>query len=303
MTTAAAVAVLGLGAMGLPMAMNLAERFPVRGFDVVAERRALAERAGVVPTGTAAEAVAGADVVLIAVRDRAQLEQLLFGEAGIAPHMARGAVVLLTSTVGDAGVRAVAPRLAEAGLRFVDAPVSGGPARAGAGDLLVVVGADDDAWAAAEDVLEVMASTLVRVGDAPGDGQAMKTVNQLLCGVHIAAAGEALALARALGLDAEVALKALMSGAASSFMLGDRGPRMLQVYDEDAGGPHDVEVRATLNTFVKDMGIVSSAAKGAGLSTPVAAAAEQLYLQGAARGLGDRDDSSIIIVVAPPERD
>ena len=303
MTTAAAVAVLGLGAMGLPMAMNLAERFPVRGFDVVAERRALAERAGVVPTGTAAEAVAGADVVLIAVRDRAQLEELLFGEAGIAPHMARGAVVLLTSTVGDAGVRAVAPRLAEAGLRFVDAPVSGGPARAGDGDLLVVVGADDDAWAAAEDILEAMASTLVRVGDAPGDGQAMKTVNQLLCGVHIAAAGEALALARALGLDAEVALKALMSGAASSFMLGDRGPRMLQVYDEDAGGPHDVEVRATLNTFVKDMGIVSSAAKGAGLSTPVAAAAEQLYLQGAARGLGDRDDSSVITVVAPPEKD
>ena len=303
MTTAAAVAVLGLGAMGLPMATNLAERFPVRGFDVVAERRALAERAGVVPTGTAAEAVAGADVVLIAVRDRAQLEQLLFGETGIAPHMARGAVVLLTSTVGDAGVRAVAPRLAEAGLRFVDAPVSGGPARAGAGDLLVVVGADDDAWAAAEDVLDAMASTLVRVGDAPGDGQAMKTVNQLLCGVHIAAAGEALALARALGLDAELALKALMSGAASSFMLGDRGPRMLQVYDEDAGGPHDVEVRATLNTFVKDMGIVSSAAKGAGLSTPVAAAAEQLYLQGAAHGLGDRDDSSIITVVAPPEKD
>ena len=303
MTTAAAVAVLGLGAMGLPMATNLAERFPVRGFDVVAERRALAERAGVVPTGTAAEAVAGADVVLIAVRDRAQLEQLLFGETGIAPHMARGAVVLLTSTVGDAGVRAVAPRLAEAGLRFVDAPVSGGPARAGAGDLLVVVGADDDAWAAAEDVLDAMASTLVRVGDAPGDGQAMKTVNQLLCGVHIAAAGEALALARALGLDAELALKALMSGAASSFMLGDRGPRMLQVYDEDAGGPHDVEVRATLNTFVKDMGIVSSAAKGAGLSTPVAAAAEQLYLQGAARGLGDRDDSSVITVVAPPEKD
>ena len=303
MTTAAAVAVLGLGAMGLPMAMNLAERFPVRGFDVVAERRALAERAGVVPTGTAAEAVAGADVVLIAVRDRAQLKQLLFGETGIAPHMARGAVVLLTSTVGDAGVRAVAPRLAEAGLRFVDAPVSGGPARAGDGDLLVVVGADDDAWAAAEDILEAMASTLVRVGDAPGDGQAMKTVNQLLCGVHIAAAGEALALARALGLDAEVALKALMSGAASSFMLGDRGPRMLQAYDEGAGGPHDVEVRATLNTFVKDMGIVSSAAKGAGLSTPVAAAAEQLYLQGAARGLGDRDDSSVITVVAPPEKD
>ena len=291
------IAVLGLGAMGLPMAENLSRGFTVRGFDITAERLALAERAGIAPAASAADAVAGADVVLVAVRDQAQLEALLFGRDGIAAHMAPGAVVLLTSTVGGAGVRAVAARLAEAGLRLVDAPVSGGPVRAGEGDLLVVVGADDDAWAAAEDVLDAMASTLVRVGDAPGDGQAMKTVNQLLCGVHIAAAGEALALARALGLDAETALEALMAGAASSFMLGDRGPRMLQAYGP--GGADDVEVRSALSIFVKDMGIVTAAAKGAGLSTPVAAAAEQLYLQGATRGLGACDDSSVITVVAP----
>ena len=291
------IAVLGLGAMGLPMAENLSRGFTVRGFDITAERLAAAERAGIAPAASAADAVGGADVVLVAVRDRAQLETLLFGRDGIAAHMAPGAVVLLTSTVGGAGVRAVAARLAEAGLRLVDAPVSGGPVRAGEGDLLVVVGADDDAWAAAEDVLGAMASTLVRVGDAPGDGQAMKTVNQLLCGVHIAAAGEALALARALGLDAETALEALMAGAASSFMLGDRGPRMLQAYGP--GGADDVEVRSALSIFVKDMGIVTAAAKGAGLSTPVAAAAEQLYLQGATRGLGACDDSSVITVVAP----
>ena len=291
------IAVLGLGAMGLPMAENLSRGFTVRGFDITAERLAAAERAGIAPAASAADAVAGADVVLVAVRDRAQLETLLFGRDGIAAHMAPGAVVLLTSTVGGAGVRAVAARLAEAGLGLVDAPVSGGPVRAGEGDLLVVVGADDDAWAAAEDVLDAMASTLVRVGDAPGDGQAMKTVNQLLCGVHIAAAGEALALARALGLDAETALEALMAGAASSFMLGDRGPRMLQAYGP--GGADDVEVRSALSIFVKDMGIVTAAAKGAGLSTPVAAAAEQLYLQGATRGLGACDDSSVITVVAP----
>ena len=291
------IAVLGLGAMGLPMAENLSRGFTVRGFDITAERLAAAERAGIAPAASAADAVAGADVVLVAVRDQAQLETLLFGRDGIAAHMAPGAVVLLTSTVGGAGVRAVAARLAEAGLGLVDAPVSGGPVRAGEGDLLVVVGADDDAWAAAEDVLDAMASTLVRVGDAPGDGQAMKTVNQLLCGVHIAAAGEALALARALGLDAETALEALMAGAASSFMLGDRGPRMLQAYGP--GGADDVEVRSALSIFVKDMGIVTAAAKGAGLSTPVAAAAEQLYLQGATRGLGACDDSSVITVVAP----
>ena len=189
------------------------------------------------------------------------------------------------------------PRPSAAGLGLVDAPVSGGPVRAGEGDLLVVVGAGAAAGPAAEDVLGAMASTLVRVGDAPGDGQAMKTVNQLLCGVHIAAAGEALALARALGLDAETALEALMAGAASSFMLGDRGPRMLQAYGP--GGADDVEVRSALSIFVKDMGIVTAAAKGAGLSTPVAAAAEQLYLQGATRGLGACDDSSVITVVAP----
>lgn len=291
------IAVLGLGAMGLPMAENLSRGFTVRGFDITVERLAAAERAGIAPAASAADAVAGADVVLVAVRDQAQFETLLFGRDGIAAHMAPGAVVLLTSTVGGAGVRAVAARLAEAGLRLVDAPVSGGPVRAGEGDLLVVVGADDDAWAAAEDVLDAMASTLVRVGDAPGDGQAMKTVNQLLCGVHIAAAGEALALARALGLDAETALEALMAGAASSFMLGDRGPRMLQAYGP--GGADDVEVRSALSIFVKDMGIVTAAAKGAGLSTPVAAAAEQLYLQGATRGLGACDDSSVITVVAP----
>ena len=293
-TAPATVAVLGLGAMGLPMATNLSKGFAVRGFDIASERLALAERAGVAPAATAAEAVSGADVVLVAVRDQAQLEELLFGEGGIAPHMARGAVVLLTSPVGGAGVRAVAARLAEAGLGLVDAPVSGGPVRAGEGDLLVVGGADDDAWARTEDVLSAMSSTLVRVGDEPGAGQAMKTVNQLLCGVHIAAAGEALALARALGLDAGTALEALKAGAASSFMLGDRGPRMLQAYDGDGA-----EVRSSLNIFVKDMGIVTAAAKGAGLSTPVAAAAEQLYLQGAARGLGARDDSSVITVVAP----
>ena len=122
----------------------------------------------------------------------------------------------------------------------------------------------------------------------------MKTVNQLLCGVHIAAAAEALALARALGLDPAAALETLGAGAAASFMLGDRGPRMLQAYDE--GG---AEVRSRLDIFVKDMGIVTTAARGVGVSTPLAAAAEQVYLMGQAYGLAGRDDSSVITVLAP----
>ncbi|MBE6483872.1 MAG: NAD(P)-dependent oxidoreductase [Actinomycetaceae bacterium] len=286
------VAVLGLGAMGLPMATWLSKSFEVRGYDLFEQRRQLAADAGVKTVTAAREAVDGADAVLIAVRNKAQLEDLLYGDDGVVSAMKQGAVVILTSTVGVDAVTEVAARLADDGIGMVDAPVSGGPVRAGEGDLLVTCGAYPDVYAAALPVLEAMAGNLVLVGDEPGKGQAMKTVNQLLCGVHIAAAGEALALAGKLGLDQRKALDALMSGAAESFMLGNRGPRAIEAYE--GGTP---EVASRVDIFVKDMGIVTSAAKSVGLSVPVAAAAEQLYVLGLAQGRGADDDSTIINVV------
>lgn len=291
------IAVLGLGAMGLPMATRLAERYGVRGYDISRERLSLAERAGIAAVNSAREAAAGADVVLLAVRNRVQLDDALYGADGVVTVLKPGAVIVLTSTVGIDAVREVGAQLAEAKLHLVDAPISGGPIRAGKGDLLVTVGADDAAYDAALPVLEQLSSTLVRIGPKAGDGQAMKTVNQLLCGVHIAAAGEALALADALGLDPATALKTLTAGAAASFMLGDRGPRMLEAYDE--GG---AEVKSRLDIFVKDMGIVNSAARAAGLATPIAAAAEALYLIGQANGQAAADNFSVIRVVAPQRR-
>lgn len=290
------VAVLGLGAMGLPMATRLASKLTVHGFDIAQPRLDLARDAGIIPFGSAVETVAGVDAVLLAVRDGAQLEDVLFGESGIASSLESGAVVILTSTVGIDGISSVVARLADHGVELVDAPLSGGPVRAGQGDLLVVVGASPEARSKAAPVLELLASTLTVVGDKAGDGQALKTVNQLLCGVHIAAAGEALALASALGLDPKSTLDALMSGAAASFMLGNRGPRMLEAYDEDGA-----EVLSRLDIFVKDLGIVGKAARGAGLATPVAAAAEQLFLLGKAQGLSAQDDSAVITVVAPEQ--
>lgn len=291
------VAVLGLGAMGLPMATRLSERFPVRGFDPFPERLELVAGTAVTPAGSAREAAQGAQVVLLAVRNRAQLEAALYGDDGVASVLAEGAVVVLTSTVGIDAVRDVAAQLTESGIGLVDAPISGGPVRAGKGDLLVTVGAQDGPYAAAEPVLDQLASTLVRIGSKAGDGQAMKTVNQLLCGVHIAAGAEALALAEALGLDPALALQTLGAGAAASFMLGDRGPRMLQAYDQEGA-----EVRSRLDIFVKDMGIVNQAARAAGLATPIAAAAEGLYLIGQANGQAAMDDSSVIKVIAPTRR-
>lgn len=298
MTTTPTVAVIGLGAMGLPMATRLAGAMTVHGCDIAAERRDLAARSGVVAFESAAEAVTGADGVLLVVRDGAQLQNVLFGEKGIADSLAPGTVIILTSTVGVDTVTTTAAELAPRGVLLVDAPLSGGPVRAGEGDLLIVVGGTPEAREAADPILHRLASTLSVIGDRPGDGQAFKTVNQLLCGVHIAAAAEALALADSLGLDPEATLETLGAGAAGSFMLNNRGPRMLQAYEEDGA-----EVLSRLDIFVKDMGIVTSASRSVGLPTPLAAAAEQLYLLGRGQGLGAADDSAVIRVVAPEKSD
>ncbi|WP_369045415.1 NAD(P)-dependent oxidoreductase [Sinomonas sp. P10A9] len=295
--TTETVAVLGLGAMGLPMATRLATGLTVHGFDIAPVRLGLAAAAGIETFGTAKEAAEGADALLLAVRNGEQLDEVLFGEDGVAASLKPGAVVILTSTVGTDAIPGTVARLAALGVGLVDAPLSGGPVRAGEGDLLIVVGATPSDYEKAHPVLALLASTLTVVGDRPGDGQALKTVNQLLCGVHIAAAAEALALADALGLDQAKTLAALEAGAAGSFMLSNRGPRILEAYTESGA-----EVLSRLDIFVKDMGIVGKAARSAGLAAPVAAAAEQLYLLGQAQGLAAADDSAVIKVVAPARR-
>jgi 3-hydroxyisobutyrate dehydrogenase len=287
--------VIGLGAMGLPMATHLATAFPVVGFEPYAPRHAQAVEAGIGVESTPAAAAKDADVVLLAVRDNAQAEEALFGPNGVLQSLAPSSPVILTSTVGPEAAHELATRVAAAGHPLVDAPISGGPVRAGKGDLLIVVGADDAALEAARPVLEHLASTLTVVGPRPGDGQALKTINQLLAGVHIAAAAEAIALARGLGLDPSVVIGALSQGAAGSFMFADRGPRMIEAYNGGA------EVKSRVDIFVKDMGIVSTVGRASHVPLPLAAAAQQLYLIAEAAGLGAHDDSSVVTILSPAE--
>lgn len=287
------VAVLGLGVMGLPMAQHLiGSDFAVRGFDVDAGRRALLEQHGATTAADAAAASAGAGVALVAVRTLAQAEQCLLGPGGALETLAAGAVVILTSTVGVEGAVDLATCLADRELEFVDAPISGGTARAGNGDLLVMASGGASALEAAHPVLAALASTLVVVGERVGDGQAMKVVNQLLCGVHITAAAEALVLARELGIDPTAVLAVLGSGAAQSFMLGDRGPRIAAQLNGDRP-----EVRSRVDIFVKDLGLVGETAAGVGLELPVAAAALGLFRAGEQEGLGALDDSGVSLVL------
>ncbi|RRO14467.1 NAD(P)-dependent oxidoreductase [Saccharopolyspora rhizosphaerae] len=289
------VAVVGLGAMGLPMATRLVPDFPVTVFDIDADRRAQVVGSGAAGATTPARAAENAELVLVAVRDQQQVDAALFGDDGVATALRPGTVVILTSTVGPDAARATASRLAEVGGRLVDAPVSGGPARAGAGDLLIVVSGAEDDLNNARPVLDALASTLTEIGSAPGDAQGLKAINQLLAGVHIAAAAEAVAMARSLGLDPSTVIDALSKGAAGSFMLADRGPRMVEAYGDGA------EVRSRLDIFVKDMGIVTDIAQQAHVPTPLAAAAQQLYLMGERAGLAAADDSSVVTLLSPEE--
>jgi len=281
---------LGVGAMGAPMAARAARSgHAVHAYDITAERAAALAPAGVLPAETVTAAVAGADVVAVMVATPGQVEQVLFAPGGAAESLPAGAVVMIMATAGPAAVVSAAGRLAATGVAVVDAPVSGGTQRAAAGDLLIMVSGPPGPVTRAQPLLAALARSAPVVGPDPGDGQRMKLVNQLLCGVHIAAAAEALAFAESLGLQAERCWQVLREGAAASFMFDDRGARMVAAQFGEA--------RSAMDIFVKDMGLVSEAAGQAGASVPLTAVARRLYDRGHELGMGRLDDSALIEVL------
>ncbi len=290
------VAVIGLGAMGLPMALHLAETFPVAAYDINPIATAAAAEGGARVADSVPSVVADADVVVLIVRDAAQLNTALFGEAGATTAMRPGATVVITSTVGEDALTACAERLVAGGFHCVDAALSGGPVRARTGDLLLMVGAPDAALDVARPVLEALSSTLCIVGDRVGQGQQLKAVNQLLCGIHTAAAAEALALAHSMGLDLDRVIDVLGTGAAASFMFSDRGPRIAQQLRGE-----EPPLRSRLDVIGKDMGIVGDVARARKVSTPLAAAAEQLYRLAEAGDLSAEDDSIVATLLGRRE--
>ena len=274
---------VGVGAIGLPMATQLAAAgHRVTGVDPFPAARERAADAGISAVESITEAPQ-ADTVVVMVATPDQLAELV--TLALAATDPSGQTWIIMSTVGPASVVEQAARLEAAGAAVVDAPVTGGVARASTGELTMFVSGSPAATAAATEPLAALGTARI-VGEAIGDGQAIKVVNQHLCAVHIAAAAEALALASSLGLDPAAVLPLVESGAAASWMLSDRGPRMLQ--DTDA------PVMSRVDIFVKDTGLVADAASAAGAATPVLDAARERFLAAAASGLGARDDSRVI---------
>ncbi|MEO9189670.1 MAG: L-threonate dehydrogenase [Acetobacteraceae bacterium] len=282
------VGVIGLGTMGMGAARNLlAKGHVVVGCDVRETVRADFVGAGGAAVEEPAALPGDLDAVLVLVVNAAQEDDVLFGPRGCVPRLPRDAVVICSATVAPAFARTLETRLTEAGKLMLDAPVSGGRAGAEAGTMTVMGSGTKAAFARAQPVLDAIAGKVFRLGDEAGIGSTVKMVNQLLAGVHIAAAAEALALGIRAGADPRTLYDVISVSAGNSWMWQNRIPHILDGDDAPA---------SSANIFVKDLGIVLDQARALTFPLPLASCAHQLFLATAAAGYGGRDDSSVIRV-------
>ena len=280
------VGVIGLGSMGGGAAGSLLRAgFPVHVCDV---RRAVVQSfvdSGAIGCASPAELGAACDVLIVLVVNADQVDAVLFGENGAAPAMRQGSVLVMSVTVAPDYAMRLAARLSERGILMIDGPVSGGAAKAATGEMTVMGSGPPEAFAKCEAVLGAIAQKIYRLGDEPGTGSKVKMINQLLAGVHIAAAAEAMALGIKAGADPHMLYDVISNSAGSSWMFQNRVPHIL------AG---DYTPLSAVNIFVKDLGIVLEAGRTTRFPLPLTAAAHQMYLMAAAAGHGHEDDSAVI---------
>lgn len=290
MSHPSSVAVVGLGSMGLGMARSLIRAgHDVRGFDISADALSALQTAGGSAGNNPADAVAGADVAVIVVVNAAQTESVLFGENGVVSAMKSGGVIIACATISPAEAKHFAARVEEAGLHYVDGPISGGSKKAEAGQLTFMASGSPAAFAAARSALDTMAGTVYELGDQPGIGSSFKIVNQLLAGVHIAAACEAITFAKSMDLDISRVFDVITKSAGNSWMFENRIPHVLE---------GDYTPHSAVAIFTKDLGIVSDIGRQTKFPLPIASAALQLFIMTEAAGMGRDDDSSVARLLA-----
>ncbi len=284
------IGVVGLGAMGMGMAQSLVRAgFVVKGYDIAPGPGQRLAEAGGHAAATVAEAAAGADVLIVMVVNAAQAEDVLFGSGGGAAALPAGSLVMLSCTVAPAFARKTADRLAAMGLEMLDAPVSGGPIRSAEGSLSVMASGAPALFEKYAGVLEAIAANVYRMGDAPGLGSVMKSINQLLAGVHLTAMGEAFVFGIKQGIDPRQMYEVICASAGGSWMFQNRGEHILD---------NDYTPRSAVDIWGKDLGIVLETGRENRLALPLAAIAHQMFLAASAQGMGRMDDAAIVKIYA-----
>jgi 3-hydroxyisobutyrate dehydrogenase len=280
------VGLIGLGAMGRGMAESLRRGgFEVHVCDVRHEAaKAFAENGGVAHQ-TPQDLAKHCNVVISVVVNADQTEQVLFGAQGAAQSLQKGSVFVMCSTVTPAWSVALEQRLAETGILYLDAPISGGAAKANLGQITMMTAGSAKAYELCNDVLNAMAAKVYRLGDKAGAGSKVKVINQLLAGVHIAAAAEAMALGIREGVDPNSLYEVITNSAGNSWMFENRMPHVLA---------SDYTPLSAVDIFVKDLGLVLDMARTTKFPLPLSSTAHQMFMQASTAGFAKEDDSAVI---------
>jgi 3-hydroxyisobutyrate dehydrogenase len=284
--TPLSIGVIGLGAMGSGMASSLRRSgHQVSVCDVRYEAAEAFAQAGGTPCKTPADLAKQVDIIVSVVVNADQTEQILFGEHGAAAQMKAGSLFIMCSTVDPNWSVALEKRLKDMGLLYLDAPISGGAAKAASGQMTMMTSGQAAAYAKAGNALESMAANVYKLGDRAGYGSKVKIINQLLAGVHIAAAAEAMALGLREGVDADALYEVITNSAGNSWMFENRMAHVIK---------GDYTPLSAVDIFVKDLGLVLDTARATKFPLPLSATAHQMFMQASTAGHGREDDSAVI---------
>jgi L-threonate 2-dehydrogenase len=280
------VGLIGLGAMGNGMAQSLRRAgYSPYVFDIRADVSAAFAKDGGTACKSLAELGSSCDVIVSVVVNAAQTESVLFGADGCAASMKRGSVFVMCSTVDPNWSVALEARLAAMGILYIDAPISGGAAKAASGQMTMMTAGKPEAYALAEPILNAMAAKVYKLGDSAGAGSKVKIINQLLAGVHIAAAAEAMALGLREGVDPAALYEVITNSAGNSWMFENRMAHVLAA---------DYTPLSAVDIFVKDLGLVLDMARASKFPLPLSSTAHQMFMQASTAGFAKEDDSAVI---------
>jgi putative dehydrogenase len=295
---AQAVGLIGLGAMGRGMAGSLRRAgYEVHVHDVREEGMQAFVAEGGTACGSPRALAQACDIIVSVVVNAAQTEEVLFGDQGAAEAMEPGSLFVMCSTVDPNWSVDLEARLGRRGVLYLDAPISGGAAKAASGQMTMMTAGRPEAYAKAGGILDAMAAQVYKLGDRAGNGSKVKIINQLLAGVHIAAAAEAMALGIREGVDANDLYEVITHSAGNSWMFENRMAHVL------AG---DYTPLSAVDIFVKDLGLVLDTARAAKFPLPLAATAHQMFMHASSAGHGREDDAAVIKIfpgIELPKRD
>ncbi|MXP52163.1 NAD(P)-dependent oxidoreductase [Pantoea sp. Seng] len=281
------IGVIGLGSMGMGAAQScIRAGLNTWGVDLNPQALETLRQAGARDAQTSAASFAAElDAVLLLVVNAAQVKAILFGETGLAAQLKPGTVVMVSSTISSQDAQAIEQQLAQHQLLMLDAPVSGGAAKAAVGEMTVMASGSDEAFALLKPVLDAVAAKVYRVGSEIGLGSTVKIIHQLLAGVHIAVGAEAMALAARAGIPLDTMYDVVTNAAGNSWMFENR---MRHVVDGDYSPKSAVDI------FVKDLSLVADTAKSLHFPLPLASTALNMFTEASNAGYGREDDSAVI---------